>query len=524
MRCFCSRVLEFFLNNFSDKYHLTLTPSKVFHRQNVFLCFVQNRQTDRQTTMKRTTTQLRLVLFTLLACATCLWSSTNVQVQAQTTDGFASNAYSGVTGADLNPANILGTIYKVDVTLAGANPYFHNNYLSFAGRPWKWNFNDGGYTESNTNGTLTNATLQARLHLPSVMVDIDNNSAMAFSLQTRFGVNADNVGAELSKMILEEAEYTPYQDPATPYTSPGLNLRSMSWTEIGLSYGRLILLTGPQGVNNKSADHRIKVAARLKYLMGHQGFQLKAKNDVQHDFTSEELLNIYNADFEYGHSSDYNVTGFSPAGSGFGFDLGAKYSYMNKIIVGASLLDFGSIKFDKQNDVGDFSIDVRDWNLNNLEIDNIDALDDTLRTRGTFNLNDERSFSLRTPMALSFQFTYYLWDSGPFEGGGYHNVYFALNTYTALKSDDGINAISRYTLTPGFNLFSMNVGFPLTYNEFNEFHAGAFMRLGPFIMGSNNFLTNLASKEVNTVDAYLLLKIPIIKPVPIITYDCAKRF
>src|SRR3954462_13877013 len=63
----------------------------------------------------------------LLVAAAVLTSV--VSVHAQDFLGYINSNYSGVTGTDLNPANVVDSRYKVDITLVGASIQLYNNYV-----------------------------------------------------------------------------------------------------------------------------------------------------------------------------------------------------------------------------------------------------------------------------------------------------------------------------------------------------------------------------------------------------------
>ncbi|MCC6837113.1 MAG: OmpA family protein, partial [Bacteroidia bacterium] len=50
-------------------------------------------------------------------------------VSAQDFLGYINSNYSGVTGTDLNPANVVNSRYKADISLVGVSISAYNNYI-----------------------------------------------------------------------------------------------------------------------------------------------------------------------------------------------------------------------------------------------------------------------------------------------------------------------------------------------------------------------------------------------------------
>lgn len=439
-------------------------------------------------------------------------------LQAQDFVGFNTHPYSGVSGIDVNPASIGGTVYKADVALGGASLVGNNNYIKFNPKfISKWDYQKNGQSlELNTAGVATDVYLHGRVQLPSAMYDINNNDAVALTLQVRTYVQAENVGREFAKLLYEDFSYTPYWN--NTYSANGLKLRMLSWGEIGAGYAHVFYLNG---------GHRFKVGTRLKYLMGLNALYLNMGN-TDYLFQNDHVIDV-NGSAEYAHSDNLGEKiGFKPSGSGFGFDLGVKYSYDNQFILGLSLLDIGSIKFDRAATANNFTISQQNWDLNNENVGNIAQFDSLLALRGTPTASPDQ-FTIGLPATLSVQGTFNLWKSGDFEGGGYQNLYLNVTSYFDLSSiNNGKDATMRplplTTATLGFVSIPIGAGIPITFGGKTDFQAGMFLRLGPFVMGSRNLITYLAAKQVRDFDAYAAIKVPLLKPKPHLVQGCPKHF
>jgi len=439
-----------------------------------------------------------------------------IPAKAQDFTGFNINPWSGVTGIDLQPANVVGSVYKADINLIGASIYAGNNYLKFKPKPvFRWSLDQDKSNELDTTGVNTKFVAHTRLQLPSAMFEINPNMAVALTIQARVAAQADNVGKELAKMIYDDLQYNPYLGKT--YTTPGASINQMSWAEIGLTYGYLHYLSG---------GHRFKIAARIKYLMGLNALYINT-SDASYRFDAGDVLSVYNSNFNYGHTeTGMGFLKFKPQSNSVGLDAGFKYSFKNRLVLGVSVLDVGALTFDKASGTGDFSTNISNWDLNAVQFESLQDFDDTLQNRVTFK-PDKRQFKMHLPTALSFQATAYLWESGVFEGGGYDNIYLSFYSYTAIgsnKEGNRIKAINTYVFTPGFTTIAITGGVPVSINEFEGVRVGGFLRLGPFVLGSKNIFSSLFTKEISEADAYLAIKIPLLKAKPQLVQGCPKHF
>lgn len=487
------------------------TPKLARHHKNAYLCadFFLNRFNYFSKFIFSMKNWLQYCSIALLLVS--------LSTKAQDFVGFNSHPYAGVTSLDVNPANVAGTVYKVDVNLVGASLYANNNYLTFKPKPfYKWDVAQDKSTELNANGVATNFFAQTRVQLPSAMFDINYNNAVALTLQTRAYVQAENVDMHLAKLIYEDFDYSNYWN--TNYSAANMKVRAMTWSEIGLGYGHVFYFNG---------GHRIKVGTRLKYLLGHNSLYLNS-NSVSYLFQNDHVMNV-NGNFNYGHSTSLGEdVGFKTSGSGFGYDLGVKYSYNNQYILGLALIDGGGLKFDRAVTSSNFSIDQQNWDLNNENVNNIADLDSIIAARGVVS-NSTNEYKIGLPTTLTLQATANLWESGDFEGGGYQNLYVNVTSYFDLSGmnnakDASMKPVPMTTATFGFVSIPIAAGIPVSFGGVPGFQVGGFLRLGPFVLGSKNFLTSLIAKEVRDADIYAALKIPILKPRPNIVKGCPKHF
>src|SRR4051812_49420643 len=114
-------------------------------------------------------------------------------VNAQDFLGYANSNYSGVTGTDLNPAAVVDSRYKVDVTLTGLSFGVYNNYLGLkrsaldhTGSLIKGTypaFNDPNfmknYLEVRQSDKNKSVYLSLQFYAPSFLITINKKNAFA---------------------------------------------------------------------------------------------------------------------------------------------------------------------------------------------------------------------------------------------------------------------------------------------------------------------------------------------------------
>ena len=465
------------------------------------------------------------------------------RAHAQAFLGVANDNYAGITGFHLNPSSIADSRYKFDMTLGGFNTYVGNNYVSVkAGdlpdffndmadgnnlRPYIYEDNSEGAKEVNWN---------LALDLPSFMLSFKNGHAMAFTSRLRSVYGLQNVDQKLAKLAIEEFNYEPFlaQGLDSLYlNNDNLSTQTMQHLEFGLGYAAPVLDRG---------DHYLKVGGQVKLLLGLSAAYAHTKN-LDYLFYNNDSLSIqpgtelsvgYSDNVSFAENDDDFVPEFNIGSQpGIGFDIGATYEWrpnherytydmdgktdlprpdQNKyrLRAGFSLTDMGTIRFRKGALSNDFLVNennlataAHEWGLNGVEFNSIQDFNDTLVNRfGVENAKED--FNVALPMRMSFQV-----DAHVVKG-----LYVNMTTVNYFKlGNTGSRNINNYSITPRYESKWASVAVPLQISQWAGFNMGMSLRLGPVIVGTNTF-SNLFSNEVNDVDFYFAVKIPIYKKMP----------
>jgi outer membrane protein OmpA-like peptidoglycan-associated protein len=449
--------------------------------------------------------------------------------------GYINSNYSGVTGTDLNPANVVDSRYKVDVTLAGISFSLANNYIGLKKEALKRNgslfdfssanypnFNDSlfkqKYLVTRDGGKNKSVYISNQIYLPSFMVSINHKNAIALKWKVRTLFNVDGVEPKLATLIFNDLNYPSLWSQTID--NKLLSVQTMTWAEYGLSYGHVFKDDGP---------HYIKAGATVKLLQGLQAAYMYVK-DLHYELTDDTTLSVFHSDVSYGHSTNYDLSNGGLAykyvsNPGVGFDFGVvyewrpeadKYKYdmdgqtglwrndqnKYKLKVGISATDIGTIKFKKGQMSHNFTADIGYWNLHEFDsISSIPEFDTALVNHFGKETSDE-TFKMNLPTAISAQIDYNI----------YKDFYVNFMPYWAWqwkKDGSKVHDLTTFTLAPRWDHKWFGAFIPISYDMTGNTRLGLDVRLGPLILGMNNIIPLISKKEIYTADFHVLLKVPI---------------
>ena len=442
--------------------------------------------------------------------------------------GYSTGNYAGVNSLTINPAGIADSRFKVDIALTGVNVYAGNNYIG-VDRIALFNpsyFNDKDFADKyltrSTGKNAYNAYLNASLQLPSVMITLTKNDAIAFSGRVRSITNVNGIEQELADLIYNSFNLPPNWNQQ--FTNKRVEAQSNVWAEYGISYGRVLLNRG---------EHFLKGGITVKLLQGLGSAHLFAK-DVEYNFRNADTINSLRANANYGHSDNlifndpnknfkYEFVANPTVGFDFGFEYEWRPKYRDyqydmdgktnlwrrdknkyKLKVGFSVLDIGGTKYRKTSPYNsNFSANVT--NLPTSSFDNVKdvvSLDSTINS--LFTLTDDKgSYRMGLPTALSFQVDYNIWK------GLYLNFTPFISLTAGTRNPNKSRVWNNYALTPRYEFKWFGVYLPNSYNTLSGFNSGISLRLGPVVIGSGTIFSSLGKKTVREADIHVLFKIPI---------------
>ncbi|MCW3070635.1 MAG: OmpA/MotB domain protein [Bacteroidetes bacterium] len=466
----------------------------------------------------------KLLLF-FISILTLSYSSS-----AQDFLGYINSNYSGVTGVDLNPANVVNSRYKVDITLVGASLSAYNNYVGLKRSALKkdqyghyYAFDDTAFADNylstrDGNNISKSVYLSNQIYLPSFLVSIGTKDAIALKTKVRTIMNADGIEPDLARLIYHSLDYPDLWN--MKLSNQNLSIQTMTWAEYGLSYGHVFQDDGP---------HFFKAGITAKYIQGLQSAYMNVQN-LDYQFTDDTTASLFHSDVSYGHSTNYEgeklEAGYKNAALfSWGLDLGVVYEWRPdyqsykydmdgetnlwrkdknkyKLKVGLSAVDIGWVKFKKGKYSRDFTADINAWNLHEFDtVASFDEFDSILNYHYPMNKGDQY-YKMNLPTAFSLQIDYNI----------YKDFYVNFTPYWSprfKKDKEKVHDITTFSLTPRWDHKWFGAFIPFSYDVTGNFKAGLALRIGPLIVGTNSLGPWVARKDIYGADVYAMLKIPI---------------
>ncbi len=457
---------------------------------------------------------------------------------AQGFSGINTGNYAGISGVMLQPASIVDSRFKFDINLFSTDIRYSNNYF-LLNRDVLLKFNKNKFDDYQTFRAkyLSEANLEAgekaffnisnRTQLPlSFMATLNQKSAVALNLQSRSMIQGRNISQDLAKLAFNSFYHPPLNNQLID--ASGVTLRSLSWIEAGITYGRVLLNSG---------NHFLKGAVTGKYLGGVSSLSIASNNlTVRVNSDSSFNFNTDRVDYAHNKNADFNKVfdnRFRPDANALGFDAGLVYEYrgqlnnlkfignddeksnevnrrdINKYIfkLGVSLLDAGSFRFTKPANVSAFQANITNWDIRNGKYSSFKEFDTALANRVTPFSNDPKEYIMYLPGALSVQLDI------KFVKGLYLNAL----AYRPLKmgSDAGtrFNNYGYYTITPRYEKRHFGLYIPYSFfdrndiTNYRENSLGVALRLGPLFFGSSNLGSMAFNKKLEAADFFLGLKV-----------------
>jgi outer membrane protein OmpA-like peptidoglycan-associated protein len=248
--------------------------------------------------------------------------------------GYSSSNYNGITGVQSNPANVVESRMKFDMTLIGLNFAAGNNYvgvkraafnhsgkLSKAGKDPSVYFPafaddqfQKNYLTEVTNGKDKSLFLKLRVDGPSFLININRKNAIGITTASRTYFNADGISEDLARLsyydIGRNGRY--FVDPVTgtlpaaqvqgllgkEFNVDHLSVNFQTWLEYGLTYGRVL---------RDKDEHYFKAGLTAKYLQGLASAYFNIEN-LTYKFNNDTIMGVFHTDINYGHSENLEIS------------------------------------------------------------------------------------------------------------------------------------------------------------------------------------------------------------------------
>lgn len=454
---------------------------------------------------------------------TLLLAATGILAYSQNYHAVNGSSYAGSLGVGNNPASIVNTPFKWDITLFGFQAKNSTNAVSVynysllsSGKNSEYLFTGGDYARfayANYNINIFNARFA-----------IDRYKAFAFGLNMRGYTNAKTSKYNFIDTVKSSRDFF---NLGNINRTLALDAASSNWAEVFATYS--------QTVWDRFTD-RLNAGITLKYNRGlAAGFAKlengRAKLEVQNGSPYYSLDDVgiryaysRNLDQLQGDNSTKtnikNFFSFTENGS-FSADLGVEYLIKSKAVptvfdhdeefydyewkIGIAVLDIGANKYRYSANsrfVKGLRADIADTTLDDKFRDvSISEFSDSLETIAKSPHRPVGLFTVSNPTRVVINVDRYL-------GGNFFvNGDLTVNLTRAGKTKAAVQELNLLTITPRWETKRLGGYLPVTVNTQGRMWIGGAFKVGPLLMGIHNWANIFSNKKMNNGGGYLAIVI-----------------
>ena len=472
-----------------------------------------------------------------------------LNAEAQFFTGLNGSAYAGITTVDFNPA-IANSPLLVDINLIGVGAAANNNYIGVDRRVFFHPslFNDPNFQsdhlEERLNGNVKSGYAGTTVQGPlSFMFSFGpkkhrNINAIAFSYHFNTTTNIDNVNQTLARITyfgLGNNAQAATHFLGESLTDVKLGIRTLAWNDFGITYSRVIYDKG---------DNLIKAGGTLKLLEPLAGGYIYSKY-LSYKWPEYGSLTISKTSVNYAYSEGVisssaqyspqnmaqsvpgylnNIMNYKNSSPSLAADMGFVYEWTPdknknemdmdcgtvsgfvpkpyKLAAGASVIDFGAVRFKQGVNSGNFYANIQDWSVAKAQFPNgVQSLSDTINSRFQYYPN-KSYFTMWLPTRFNLFIDY--------------NIRYGLgvivsSTISPVMSPYGnmVHQVTLFTVTGKYENKWVGVYVPVSYDVMGNVQLGFTLRAGPLIIGSQDILGFLMKKYIYDQEIHAALKITI---------------
>ncbi len=404
--------------------------------------------------------------------------------------------------ARLNPSAIVDQKPFQDFELFGASLYGDNNFArlskhKFSLFQWKWPDSQLAKQKDRVQSFG-----EATIFLPSFTKSLGKFS-LGFRSELRAYQWSEDIPYSFARLGQEGFNFTALEN--IPLQANNFRVSTAAWLDLGVQVGAIL---HQQDKNQLSGG----LAIRRLVGVGAAGIEV---NDLDY-VASDRNLTISSLNSQLGITSP-NLN----SGGGWGFDFGMSFQrklkstrrytphsrksgckYIDyKWKLGLSLIDIGSIRFRTESysrTIENASLPAT--NISKLEFDNAEQVVNWVDSSFVDgDIQQGQSYSVALPAAVNLQFDYNL--ENDFRIGLIGN--WAVNN----TGDFVVKRLHYVAVIPRYEREQIEFGLPVSTNSFLRPRIGFMLRVGPFTLGSDNFLPLFSLVDVHELQAYCSVRI-----------------
>jgi hypothetical protein len=453
------------------------------------------------------------------------------KVYSQHFYGLNNSNFNGVHGMYINPSSIADCRFSRHINISTFGSQLSNDYLTlevpFSLRDLfdgtvpddvktpsgqiRWNKD---WLQENLNGKPKSGYFGLEWRGPAGMTRIRKNMAVGFGMRTRMAFSAYEIDENLARTIRSGFD--------TGYVRS--YMRDNAFT-VNLNATQEISATGAAVLINSKRIY-LKAGATVKMLFG-LGHAHIVNRGVEMNFGNPDSIRINRIDMEIGHSNPEifeklrrgliaaSLPSFQINGFGLGYDLGATYEWRpdatsaliskNRYLlrVAASVLDIGGIRYNRNslnyavNRNTPHTFTEHDA-FSNAFNKGIDSGLNWMKNYAIQHFNYEEQparYTVALPSMFCLQADYNLLKG--FYLGLNWNQSFVSRSEISFRRPSGIVLLPRYEN----RLFEFSLPLSL-YNDYTDAGVGAFARVGPVFVGTDDFFRSINRSSFNGFNFY----------------------
>ncbi|MBL4707432.1 MAG: hypothetical protein JKY48_03215 [Flavobacteriales bacterium] len=403
--------------------------------------------------------------------------------------GVLTDNYMPVNQSKLNPSAMVDQKPWLSINLLGAHGYLRNNFAYLQNT--RLNLLDKDPTAVfDPPSTLGKVFVTGEVLGPSATLNI-KNQAFGIHTSVRTYANMNRIPAVLGEIIADESIEN-IEDGL--YEINNGRLKTMSWAEVGLSYGRNLY---------KRNEIMIDGGISIKRLIGIHQASLTVKNGLAEVINGDGVIRNLDAKYSYTEPA-YG------AGGGWGITLGGTYKKMNdytdsyiphssssgckwlgyKYKIGASLIDLGYIRFKQGARTAALTDTVR--------VDDVENIDEDVLGK------DKNKYTGALPTALSIQADYHLKDNF------YANAIIVQRL--SLRNSFGVERSNLLTISPRYESSLFSVSLPLSLANYEVPQVGLYFRVGPLALGTDHLSPFFIKHDIKAASFFIYLNLALKSP------------
>ncbi|PWT77672.1 MAG: hypothetical protein C5B59_03445 [Bacteroidetes bacterium] len=450
-----------------------------------------------------------------------------IHSQAQEFLGVRNSNYAGIQGAFLNPSSIAGSALPWDINAFSVGTLFDNNFFYVPkGKVPPLGFRkivngivheDLFYTHFNIQqpNKLYNIALSSEVIGPSFFKQIAKGQSIGFSFAIRSYINVHDVTGHLAQNTFTDFNEKDLWNREWHDQSAKIN--SAGWFEYGLHYAKII---------STKKNRQWKAGASLNFLQGFGAAYAKNAN-LNYKVLDSVTVQVNSSSFDYGltkYDSGRRAVSFDNLhhGPGISGSIGVTYTILGDpehcgnqssreklnadnprqyiLRLGLSLIDFGSIRFNRNSHAYHFETSGAIYKAEPDDNSSGKGLNPTLRSIASQTDSNRtlitEHFNMALPSAISVQADWQFWKD------------FFLNA-TIIKglghgNRVGIVRPDQYSITPRYetNWFEASLPFSVIYYGRWQSRIGVAFRIGYIFFGGDAPASLLGLSDFERTDFY----------------------